>query len=159
MARMTTDEPDALRWRLGRLRGPAREEIALRLREARAYGDGSNNDEYHAVREDQMVLEARIASLERAIARTVAVDPGDVRDGCATVGSTVSVQDLDSGTTSSYAIAGTPGPTGQVVSAASPMGQALVGARAGTVVTADLPRGRRRRLLVLTVEPPFEQAA
>ena len=50
-----------------------REEIAQRLREARSYGDGSNNDEYHALREEQMVLEARIALLEATVARAVVI--------------------------------------------------------------------------------------
>ena len=55
------------------LRRRHREEIAERLREARSYGDGSNNDEYHALREEQMVLEARIALLETDVARAVVI--------------------------------------------------------------------------------------
>jgi Transcription elongation factor, N-terminal len=53
-APMTADGLEAARGELARLRRSSRLEIEHRLREARAYGDGSNNDEHHAVREDQM---------------------------------------------------------------------------------------------------------
>ena len=64
---MTSAGLEELRGELAQLRRRVSEEIALRLREARSYGDGSNNDEYHAVREEQIVLEARIASLENTV--------------------------------------------------------------------------------------------
>ena len=71
---MTADTLDELRDELEQLRRRTRLEIADRLREARAYGDGSNNDEHHAVVEEQMVLEARLRSLEATIARARIID-------------------------------------------------------------------------------------
>jgi transcription elongation GreA/GreB family factor len=98
--------------------------VEQRLREARPYGEGSNNDEYHAVREEQMVLEARLAALENTVAHAVVVDADDA--------------------------ARAP----DVISAASPMGQALMGARPGAVVTVDLPNRRSRTVRLVAVKTP-----
>ena len=101
-ALMTAASLDSLRSELGRLRERTGLEVAHRLREARPYGEGANNDEYHAVREEQMVLQARMASLEETIARAIVVDPGDAVQGVAAIGSAVWVEDLASGTTARY---------------------------------------------------------
>ncbi len=102
------------------------------MREARAYGNDSNNDEFHAVREEQMVLEARIASLEETIARARLVDPGDAERGMAIIGSIVLIEDLSSGAVNQYRLASAhQPPTSDTISAASPMGRALVGATPG----------------------------
>src|SRR5687768_15973286 len=74
---MAAADLESLRSELERLRERIGLEIAERLREARFYGEGANNDEYHAVREEQMVLQARMAALEETIARAIVVDPGD----------------------------------------------------------------------------------
>ena len=72
-ALMTAAGLDELRSELERLRQRTRSHVEQRLREARPYGDGSNNDEYQDVREEQMVLEARLAALEDTIDRAVVV--------------------------------------------------------------------------------------
>ena len=152
-ALMTAAGLASLRSELGRLRERTGLEIAERLREARSYGEGANNDEYHAVREEQMVLQARMASLEETIARAIVVDPGDTVQGVAAIGSTVWVEDLASGTTSSYRLAGAHQSIGRdVISAASPMGRALIGAVPGTVATVDLPNGRTRSVRLVDVD-------
>ena len=152
-ALMTAAGLESLRSELQRLRERTRLEIAQRLREARSYGDGANNDEYHAVREEQMVLQARMASLEETIARAIVVDPGDVVQGVAAIGSSVWVEDLASGTTTPYLLTSAHQPIGpDVISAASPIGRALMGAVPGTVVTVDLPNGRSRSVRLVDVE-------
>ena len=99
---MTVDTLNELRAELERLRRDSRSDIAQRLREARTYGDGSNNDEYHAVREEQMVLEARLRSLEATIARAKVVDRREIEDGVAVLGSTLLIEDLESRALSEY---------------------------------------------------------
>jgi transcription elongation factor GreA len=142
---MTAATLDELRDELERLRARTRVEIAGQLREARAFGAGSNNDEFHAVREEQLVLEARIASLEETVARAAVVDPGDVERGVVVIGATVLVEDLDSGAVSQYRLASAHHSLGpDTISAASLMGRAVIGATPGTVVTVDLPNGRSR---------------
>jgi transcription elongation factor GreA len=152
-ALMTAADLESLRSELERLRERTGLEIAQRLREARFYGEGANNDEYHAVREEQMVLQARMASLEETIARAIVVDPGDAVQGVAAIGSTVWVEDLASGTTAPYLLTSAHQPIGpDVISAASPIGRALMGAVPGTVATVDLPNGRSRSVRLVDVE-------
>jgi transcription elongation factor GreA len=151
---MTSAGLEQLQGELAQLRQRVSDEIAQRLREARSYGDGSNNDEYHAVREEQMVMEARIAALEDAVTTAVVLDPEAAGDGVAVIGSTVSVEDLASGDRSRHRLASAHSADRGVISAASPLGHGLMGAMPGTVVTVDLPRGRSRSVRVLAVEGP-----
>jgi transcription elongation factor GreA len=152
-ALMTAAGLSSLRSELERLRERTRLEIAQRLREARSYGEGANNDEYHAVREEQMVLEARMASLEETIARATLVDSADAEQGVAAIGSTVWVEDLATGTTARYRLTNAHQPIGpDVISAASPIGQSLMGAIPGTVATVELPNGRTRSVRLVEVE-------
>ncbi len=146
---------------LDELRRRHRDEVAQRLREARAYGDGSSNDEYHAIREEQLVLEARIALLEATIARAVVTDSNQLDDDVAGIGSTVSIEDLASGRSSRHRLASAHAAGSGCISAASPLGQPLIGVRPGTVVTADLPNGNSRsvRLTALEIQDPANDGA
>lgn len=154
-ALMTAAGLDQLQRELELLRHRTRQQVEQRLREARPYGEGSNNDEYHAVREEQMVLEARLAALEATINRAVVVDSEDPARGAAVIGATITIEDLESGRTSRHRLCGAHEALApDVVSAASPMGQALIGARAGAVATIDLPDGRSRRVRLVAVRTP-----
>ncbi|HEY7454985.1 MAG TPA: GreA/GreB family elongation factor [Thermoleophilaceae bacterium] len=151
-ALMTAADLNELRSELERLRERTRSHVEQRLRDARPYGEGSNNDEYHDVREEQMVLEARLAALEDTIDRAVVVDPDQASRGTAVIGATVTIEDLESGLTSRHRLSGAHQPLApDVISAASPMGQALMGARAGAVATIDLPDGRSRSVRLVAV--------
>jgi transcription elongation factor GreA len=121
-----------------------------RLRDARQYGDGSNNDELHAVREEQMVVEARIALLEHVIVRAAIADPPE-RSGGVDIGSTVSLEDVRSGAIKTYRLASAHAIGDGTISAASPMGQALIGSHAGAVVSLELPNGRSRSVRLVSV--------
>ena len=151
---MTQDRLDELQGELAALGRRVREETAQRLRQARSYGEGSNNDEYHAVREDQMVLEARIASLADTVARAVVVDPAESGEGIAMIGSRVSIEDLSDGARSRHRLVSAHSARRDAISAASPIGQALMGARPGAVITVELPNGRSRSVRVTAVENP-----
>jgi transcription elongation factor GreA len=136
------------------LRRRHREEIAEQLRDARSYGRGSNNDEYHALREEQMVVESRIAQLQATVAAATVIDPNTVADGAAAIGSTVVLEDLSSSNKArrEYRLANAHSLDANGISAASPMGRALLGAIRGTVVTVDLPHGRSRSVRVIAVD-------
>jgi transcription elongation factor GreA len=150
---MTASGLDELRSELTRLRRRYDAEIPQQLREARWYGDDSNNDEYHAVREEELVLEARIRLLHDAIARAVIVDAGQAARGVVAIGATVSIEDLSSrGESRRYRMANAHAIDCDAISAASPVGQAIMGAEPGTVVTVDLPGGRSRKVRVTAVE-------
>lgn len=152
-ALMTAATLKELRDELERLRRRTGLEIAQRLREARSYGDGSNNDEYHAIREEQLVLEARMTALKHTIARATLIELDDAGPGAAVIGSMVSIEDLASGTTSRYRLTSAHHSlTSNFISAASPIGQALIGTLPGTIVTVDLPNGNSRSLRLVSVE-------
>lgn len=156
-APMTAAGLDELRRELELLRERTQHHVAQRLRDARPYGEGSNNDEYHAVREEQMVLDARVAALEDTIDRAVLIDAKPRARGAVAIGANVTIEDLGTGTRSRHLLQGAhhtvaPG----VISAASPMGQALMGARAGAVVTFDLPNGRARSVRLIAVRTPAQ---
>jgi transcription elongation factor GreA len=157
-ALMTAASLRQLREELDRLRRRTRVEIAQRLREARAYGDGSNNDEYHAVREEQLVLEARMASLEDTIEAAVVIDPDEYRRGAVVIGSVMLLEDLSSGAMRQYRLTSSHDSIApDTITAASPMGRALLGATPGTVVAVELPSGQSRGVRLLEVRHEHEQ--
>jgi transcription elongation factor GreA len=153
---MTHADLEDLRAELRELRLHGRGGIAERLRDARQYGDGSNNDELHAVREEQMVVEARIALLEHVIARAAVADPAQ-GNGVVGIGSTALLEDIPSGAIKTYRLASAHAIGDGAVSVASPMGQALIGSRAGVVVSLELPNGRSRSVRVVSVKPIEDQ--
>jgi transcription elongation factor GreA len=140
---------------LTQLRQRYRQELSEQLRDARSYGGGSNNDEYHALREDQMVVEARMALIEDTVSRAVIVRPDEAATDTATIGSTIVLEDLASpGRNQRYRLASVRSGDNDVISAASPIGQAVMGAAPGAVLTIDLPNGASRSVRVIAVERP-----
>jgi len=115
------------------------------IREAREEGDLSENAGYHAARERQGMIEAKIAYIESQMARFNVVRPEAVSsDGLAVYGATVVVEDADSGERKEFTLLG-PDETEYVtggVSVFSPVGRALLGHEAGDEVTVSVPRGR-----------------
>jgi transcription elongation factor GreA len=139
---------------LDQLRAAKRDDIGGRLREARGYGEPGGNDEYLAAREDEAILDARIATLEAMLAQASIVEHR-IRPGVVGIGSVVTVDDADNGAGARYRLVGSheaqePGD----VSISSPVGQALLGRRASETVTVSLPDGRARRLRIVSVAPP-----
>jgi transcription elongation factor GreA len=140
---------------LDQLRRRYRLEISEELRDARSFGGGSNNDEYHALREDQMVVEARMGLIEETISRAIIVRPDEAASDTATIGSTVVLEDMASpGRNQRYRLASARSGDDDVISAASPMGRAVMGAGPGAVLTIDLPNGTSRSVRVVAVERP-----
>ena len=128
--------------------------IPARLRVAREFGDTSNNDEHLAIREEEAVLATRIARLEDILARATEVDhPGE--EDSVTIGSTVTVVDVDTRERLDYVIGSAHGVLSRgTVSALSPVGQALLGRSVGERVYVELPRARRRELELREVRQP-----
>jgi transcription elongation factor GreA len=148
---LTQADFDALVRELEALRSRHRNEVARRLREARAFGGSSENDDLLAVAEDAAVDRARITQLEDLVRLAAVVDGPGADDG-AGLGSTVRVSD-DAGRTSEYVLIGRRGEASErhEVTMASPVGKALWGSRRGDVVDVALPNGRSRTLRVLDV--------
>jgi transcription elongation factor GreA len=148
---LTQADFDALVLELEALRREHRSEVARRLREARAFGGSTENDDLLAVAEDAVVDQARIAQLEELVRLASVVDGSSADDG-AGLGSAVRVSD-DAGSESEYLLIGRRGEESgrHEVTLASPVGKALWGSRPGDVVHVALPNGRSRTLRVVHV--------
>jgi transcription elongation factor GreA len=151
---LTRAEYAALDGELERLRVLRDHDLPAQLREAWTYVGSDAAEESAWLVEEQTRLHARIASLERILARAT-VPPDDAGDGTVTLGSVVEVVYPRTGRQATYHLTGTgtagPGDAA-AVSARSPVGGALMGARAGDVVRAHLPRGRTEDLRIVAVD-------
>jgi transcription elongation factor GreA len=145
---ITAEGLEALRAELQKLEGPGRQEIARQIKTAREWGDLKENAEYHAAKEAQAHLETRIARLRDRIknADVMEVATGDVVG----FGSTVEVEDEESGKRTTYRLVASPeaNPTQGLLSVESPVAGALEGKRAGDVGVVSTPRGERRLKVV-----------
>jgi transcription elongation factor GreA len=117
--------------------------ISKAIGEARAHGDLSENAEYHAAREKQGMIEARIKDLEGKLATAEVIDPPTSGDRI-TFGSTVRLED-EEGKAIAYWIVGSEEaepPRGRI-SVLAPLARTLIGKKVGDTVTAQLPAGKK----------------
>jgi transcription elongation factor GreA len=122
-----------------------RREVAARIKEAREFGDISENAEYDDAKNEQAMLEARIAQLEDRLRSATVIDASDLNTDIVRVGTTVHVEDAD-GKASEYRIVGSAeaAPGERKLSNESPVGKALLGRGLGDEVKFTTPRGERR---------------
>ena len=142
---MTREALNALEAELHELETTARDEMAERLRTARAWGDLKENSEYHDAKNAQAHLETKIQLLRDRRLNAVVVEGGAGGDVVA-MGSTVTVRDAETGREQTHQIvsANESDPAQGKLSIDSPLGRALNGAKVGDEVTFDAPRGARR---------------
>jgi transcription elongation factor GreA len=141
---MTEAELNSLREELNELESAGRAEIAARIRTAREWGDLSENGEYHAAKEAQAHLETRIARLRQQMRAAVIVETGGVDE--VRHGSTVEVTDLATQAVQRFKIVAPndADPKEGLLSASSPVAQALIGHELGDEVEIEIPAGIRR---------------
>jgi len=148
MTMMTADGLASLQAELAELEGDGRQRIAAQIKTAREWGDLKENGEYHAAKEAQAHLETKIAQIRDRIqsADVVETTQGDVVG----FGSTVEVEDEDSGRRSTYTLVSSRDavPAEGKLSVESPVAAALLERRAGDVVAVSSPRGERRLRVV-----------
>jgi transcription elongation factor GreA len=157
---LTGADYDAVVRELEVLRSRHRLELERRLRDARDFGSPADDDDVLAVFEDIAIEQARIGHLESILRSASIVDGRSAFDGRAGLGCRIRVAD-EGGRTTDYLLVGRrhAGSGPQEVSSASPVGMALLGARAGDVVDVVLPNDRRRSLEILAVDLPTADAA
>ncbi|WP_456431831.1 transcription elongation factor GreA [Nitratifractor sp.] len=131
---------------LERLKNVERAEIAQVIDEARALGDLKENAEYHAAKEKQGLMEARITELQDLLARAQVIDPSKLPHERVSFGSTVVLVDQETDEEVRYTIVGTQesDPSRGLISIASPMARALLGKEEGDEVELQLPGGKKR---------------
>jgi transcription elongation factor GreA len=118
-------------------------EVTKRIAAARELGDLSENAEYHAAREDQGMLQARIDRLRDELNRAYIVDPNSLPADTVVFGRRVRVKDLDSGDEEVFELVG-PGQEdydNNRILTSSPIGQGLLGKKKGEVAEIKVPAG------------------
>jgi len=131
-----------------------RREVAERIKEAREFGDISENSEYDDAKNEQAMLESRIASLEEKLRSASVIDAKDLSNDVVRVGSVVNVKDEDSGKSLQYTIVGSTeaNPGENKLSNESPVGKALIGNKRNDIVAVMLPNGKARELKITKID-------
>jgi len=130
---------------LEQLKTHERGNIAAIIDEARAQGDLKENAEYHAAKDEQGLMEARIAELTDVVGRAQVVDPATLAHTRISFGSTVELVDQSTDEEVTYTIVGgqESNPGKGFISIASPMAKVLLGKEEGDEVSISLPAGKK----------------
>ena len=146
---LTAEGAERLRAELKQLKGPARDELAKRLRSAIQMGDLSENADYHAAKEQQAFLEGRIQELEFLLKNAVIIEKRAGKSEVVEVGTHVTIQEEDY-PPEMYHLVGAKeaDPRNGRISNESPIGLALLGKRVGDEVVARTPGGEIRFKIV-----------
>ena len=139
----TTEGYKVLTDELDYLKTVRREEIKEAIAVAKGFGDLSENAEYDEARNEQAKTEARIKELEELVANAVIVDESKLDTSVVSLGSLVTVYDVEEDEEITYSIVGSneANPMDHKISDQSPIGKALMGAKAGETVVIEVPYG------------------
>jgi transcription elongation factor GreA len=150
---LTPDGLQNLKDELEELSTTKRREVAARIKEAREFGDISENSEYDDAKNEQAMLEQRIAQLEERLRSATVIDASDLDTDVVRVGSSVNVKDEDTGASSKFLIVGSAeAKPPERLSNESPVGKALMGRKKGDVVDVVLPNGKKRQLKITKID-------
>ena len=151
---LTPDGLEKLKQEIEHLSGDKRREVAERIKEAREFGDISENSEYDDAKNEQMMLEARIATLEEKLRSATVIDASELDNEIVRVGATVNVSDAE-GKKDVFMIVGSteadPSAKPKRLSNESPVGKALLGHKKGESVDVSLPSGKTRKLKITKI--------
>lgn len=142
---MTAPGLQRLEEELRQLKSAERPAIIRAISEARTHGDLSENAEYHAARERQSFIEGRIAELEEIIASAEVIDPSGLSGDHVKFGAQVRLVDEETEKESTYQIVGVHEADIKLgrLSVSSPLAKALIGKKAGDLVSVPAPGGDR----------------
>jgi transcription elongation factor GreA len=150
---LTPEGLDKLKAEIEYLSNDKRREVAERIKEAREFGDISENSEYDDAKNEQAMLEARIATLEDKLRSASVIDASELDSNVVRVGSVVNVKDAG-GKSLKYTIVGSTeaDPSQNRLSNESPVGKALLGRKNGDSVKVQLPNGKTRELKITKID-------
>ncbi|MGN0460670.1 MAG: transcription elongation factor GreA [Ruminococcus sp.] len=125
------------------LKGEKRKEIAEKIKVARSYGDLSENSEYDDAKNEQAILEARIADIEASLKNAVLIDENDINNDKVHVGSTVVIKNIATDKEMQIRIVGSneSNPKEMKISDESPIGMGLLGKVVDDVAEIETPGG------------------
>ncbi len=149
---LTKEGKEELEKRLEFLKVTKRAEITERIKTAREFGDLSENAEYDAAKNEQAMIEGEIQEIENKLKYAVIIKDG-AKKGVVSLGSKVDILDNETGELSTYEIVGTTEADVEAgrISNESPVGNALLGRKAGDVVSIAVPAG----VLSITVKKVY----
>ena len=129
--------------KLDYLKTVRRAQISEQIKEARAFGDLSENAEYDEAKNEQARVEAEIAQLEKLLRNAVVLEDHAVDLGAVNIGTTVRILDIEFGEEEEYQIVGSVEADADKrrISNESPVGSALLGKKPGEVATVKTPAG------------------
>ena len=140
---LTKEGYEKLKEEIDYLRTEKRREVAERIRVAREFGDIAENAEYDDAKNEQMMLEHRIAQLEERLLSARVIDKKQVSKDAVSIGSKVKIRDVEARKTFEYHIVGSAeaNPAENKLSNESPVGKAIMGKKKGETVDVSTPRG------------------
>lgn len=143
---LTPEGYERLKLQINELETTKRREVADRIREAREFGDISENSEYDDAKNEQALLEGRIMRLKEQLRAARVIDTKDIATDVVSIGAKVRVKDVDHGDTDTYEIVGSAeaDPASGRLSNESPVGRALIGHKKGETVEVAAPAGAIR---------------
>ncbi len=143
----------ALEEELEMLKTVRRKEVSEKIRIARGYGDLSENSEYDEAKNEQAIVEARIADLEVMLKNVVILDESEIVKDVISLGSFVKVYDEEFEEELEYTIVGSTEADIDLgkISDESPVGKALIGKKVGEVAEAILPNGETAKFKVVSI--------
>ena len=149
---LTPEGQTKLEEELRHLETVRRREVGERIKEAKEFGDISENSEYDDAKNEQAWVESRIAEISQILAHATIIDKPKKSDKV-TLGSKVKLQDTSSGAEHVYQLVGSAeaDPAEHRISNESPVGEALIGKKKGETVNVQTPSGRVLEFTVLSI--------
>ena len=151
---LTKEGYENLKKEIDYLRGDKRREVAERIRVAREFGDIAENAEYDDAKNEQALLEHRIATLEDRMRAARVISKRDVTTDVVSVGSHVKLRDVSAKETVEYYIVGSAeaNPAEHKLSNESPVGKAIIGKKKGETVEVTTPRGKALKYKIMDIK-------
>jgi transcription elongation factor GreA len=151
---LTPEGYEQLKGELDFLRGERRREVADRIAAAREFGEIAENAEYDDAKNEQMMLEHRIAQLEERLRDARLIDTKRVDTSVVSVGSVVRLRDVDAKETIEYFIVGSAeaNPGERKLSNESPVGKAILGRKKGETVEVATPKGAKLKFKIMEIK-------
>jgi transcription elongation factor GreA len=140
---LTPEGYEKLKREIELLSNEKRREVADRIRVARDFGDITENAEYDDAKNEQAMLEHKIAQLEDRLVNARVIESGDVDLSVVSIGAKVRLKDVDANKVIEYTIVGSAeaNPAEEKLSNESPVGRAIIGKKKGETVEVTAPRG------------------
>jgi len=151
---LTPEGLQRLKDELEQLSTDRRREVAERIKEAREFGDITENAEYDDAKNEQAMVESRIATLQEKLRMATVIQTEDLSTDVVQIGSVVHVKDEKTGKSVKYTIVGSAEarPEEHKLSNESPVGRALIGRKRNETVAVKVPRGPARKLKITKID-------